>query len=145
MIVVVRDLSFRWLELVLKGKEGLSLQCRVERGASVGPSKAAGQKRTHTSPPHAVAPRKDTGRMHTCRCRRTARENISRARFTPSSHKLLKHKAANQTSPNQILSALLRGKQTSLCNVNKPRLSNVAAEQHTRPQASSCLRTTLTK
>ena len=44
VILVVRDSSFRWEELVLKGEEGLFLQRRVERGASVGPSKAPGQK-----------------------------------------------------------------------------------------------------
>ncbi len=51
VIPVVRDSSFRREELVLKGEKGFFLQRRVERGASVGPSKAQGQKSdslTHT-------------------------------------------------------------------------------------------------
>lgn len=50
---VVKDSSFRWEELALKGEEGLLLRCHVERGASVGPSKARGRKvrltHTHTN------------------------------------------------------------------------------------------------
>lgn len=83
VIVVVRDLSFRWLEVVLKGKDGLFLQCRVERGASVGPSKAQGEKLRHTHvyatyrQPHVTMTQvmpshKDIDRMHTCRRRSTA-------------------------------------------------------------------------
>lgn len=48
VIAAVRDLSFRWLELLLKGEESLFLQCRVERGASVGPSKALAHNLRHT-------------------------------------------------------------------------------------------------
>lgn len=78
VILVVRDSSFRWEELVLKREEGLFLQCRVERGAAVGPSKAQGQKlrltsaRTHAQnhmQPYERMPRlhthKDTDGMHT--------------------------------------------------------------------------------
>lgn len=48
VILVVRDSSFRWREPLLKGAKSLSLHCRVERGASVGPSKAQGLKLKHT-------------------------------------------------------------------------------------------------
>lgn len=56
VILAVRDSSFRWEELVLKGEEGFFLHCRVERAASVGPSKAQGQTlrltHTHTTRSH---------------------------------------------------------------------------------------------
>lgn len=124
VIMVVRDLSFRWLELLLKGEKSLFLQCRVERGASVGPSKALGQKIRHTHiyathrQPHgtmtqAVPSHKDIDRMQTRRDRNIAQIKIHE-NILGKSHLscintqliwLLKHKAQRKMSLNPSLSA----------------------------------------
>lgn len=65
VILVVRDSSFRWEELVLKGEKGLFLQCRVERGASVGLSKAQGQKVRLTHRHHTRSHMRLWYRLHT--------------------------------------------------------------------------------